>query len=287
MDPTWNEWYNARKNAGLYATVSRQRGRRKLQAQFKRWISFHSDFLDEIRSAFSRAPNSFSAFRPNADGVFGGRSRSGEEFADQHVDVLASVTAVHLNFISNENSDKCQLLNTICSCLFVLRTYALWDNNKIVLATMVTTFLAVVISSTSFAFATTANAPCLMCLTLIRAIQNWRSTNGNLYAVLVKHNIFYYACGLCFSAVNILTLQLFQYGYQAMFQEYAFLSCCKLFLTAPTNTYLPTYTFQFIVLAILATRMHLHLWHTDRHTYDSSALSDVMSALLQHSWYGV
>ncbi|KIK45028.1 hypothetical protein CY34DRAFT_802124 [Suillus luteus UH-Slu-Lm8-n1] len=147
---------------------------------------------------------------------------------------------------------------------------------------MVTTFLAVVVSSISFAFATTATAPwktsvitsitgCyqssaviqlfipfilllglefgLLCLTLIRAIQSWRSNNSHLYAVLVKHNIFYYVCGLFFSTVNVLTLQLFHYGYQAMFQD-----------------------FQFIVLAILATRMHLHLWHTDRRTYGSSAL---------------
>ncbi|KAG1845909.1 hypothetical protein DFJ58DRAFT_504362 [Suillus subalutaceus] len=211
----------------------------------------------------------------------------------RYVPFLLFTGHLYMNFISNENSNKCQLLNNICSCfslisvtcsecIFVIRTYALWNNNKIVLATMVATFLAIVISSISFAFATTATAPwrtsaipgitgCyqssavvqlfipfilllglefgLMCLTLIRAIQNWRSTNGNLYAVLVKHNIFYYACGLFFSTVNILTLQLFQYGYEAMFQD-----------------------FQFIVLAILATRMHLHLWHTNTHTYDSSAL---------------
>jgi hypothetical protein len=44
-------------------------------------------------------------------------------------------------------------------------------------------------------------------------------------------------------------LLLFHYGYQAMFQD-----------------------FQFIVLAILATRMHLHLWHTDRQAHASGAL---------------
>ncbi|KAG2744999.1 hypothetical protein P692DRAFT_201100369 [Suillus brevipes Sb2] len=211
----------------------------------------------------------------------------------RYVPFLLFIGHLYMNFISNENSDKCQLLNNICSCFFVLRTYTLWNNNKIVLATMVTTFLAVVVSSISFAFATTATAPwktsvitsitgCyqssavtqlfipfilllglefgLLCLTLIRAIQSWRSANSHLYTVLVKHNIFYYVCGLFFSAVNVLTLQLFHYGYQAMFQD-----------------------FQFIVLAILATRMHLHLWHTDRRTYGSSALmciplSDISSA---------
>jgi hypothetical protein len=40
-------------------------------------------------------------------------------------------------------------------------------------------------------------SPGLLCLTLIRAIQSWRSANSHLYTVLVKHNIFYYVCGLC------------------------------------------------------------------------------------------
>jgi hypothetical protein len=38
-----------------------------------------------------------------------------------------------------------------------------------------------------------------------------------------------------------------------------FQPCCVLLLTTPS------YSLQFIVLAILATRMHLHLWNTDQH----------------------
>jgi hypothetical protein len=43
------------------------------------------------------------------------------------------------------------------------------------------------------------------------------------------------------------------------------------------------YSFQIIILAILATRMHLHLWHADQTLHDSDAvmlipLSDVSSA---------
>ncbi|KAG2114246.1 uncharacterized protein F5147DRAFT_20074 [Suillus discolor] len=222
----------------------------------------------------------------------------------RYVPFLLLAGHLYMNFIPNENSDKCQLLNNICSCFslisvfcsecfFVLRTYTLWNNNKIVLATMITTFIAVVISSISYAFATTATAPwttsgipgitgCyqsssvvqlfipfllliglefgLLSLTLIRAIQSWRSSNSRIYAVLVKHNIFYYACGLFFSGVNVFTLLLFHYGYQAMFED-----------------------FQFVILTILATRMHLHLWHTDRHAHGSSAfvcipMSDISSA---------
>ncbi|KAG2144510.1 hypothetical protein DEU56DRAFT_206210 [Suillus clintonianus] len=222
----------------------------------------------------------------------------------RYVPFLLFTGHLYMNFIPNENSDKCQLLNNICSgfslisvscseCFFVLRTYVLWNNNKIVLVSIVTAFLAVVISSISFSFATTATAPwttsaipgitgCyqssaviqlfipfillialefgLISLTLIRAIQSWRSTNNRLYVVLVKHNIFYYACGLFFSTVNVIALLLFHYGYESMFQD-----------------------FQFIILAILATRMHLHLWHADRRAHGSSGLvfiplSDISSA---------
>src|SRR6267154_1544268 len=39
-----------------------------------------------------------------------------------------------------------------------------------------------------------------MSLTLTRAIQSWRTASTPLYAVMLKHNIFYCACGLCESA---------------------------------------------------------------------------------------
>ncbi|KAG0703281.1 hypothetical protein DFH29DRAFT_1042951 [Suillus ampliporus] len=155
-------------------------------------------------------------------------------------------------------------------------TYALWSNNRFVLAAMVAGFLAAVVASIITTFAATTTAPfatsaipgitgCLdsvdllipfiflflfelglMSLTLVPAIQSWRMSNGPLYAILVKHNIFYYAC--VFSAANLLTLLLLRYQYHAMFQD-----------------------FQCIILAILATRMHLHLWNVDRHLHASGA----------------
>lgn len=223
----------------------------------------------------------------------------------RYVPFLLLAGHLYTNFLPSENSHKCQLLNKICSffsvisvfcseCFFALRTYALW-NNKTVLVTIIATFIAAIASFIGFGIADSAIDSfsvivpgitgcyqssaafqlfipfifliglefCLMSLTLIRAIQSWRSTNSRMYAVLVKHNIFYYACGLFFSAVNALMLMLFPYpqnGYQAMFKD-----------------------FQFIVLAILATRMHLHLWHTDQLAHGSSALvfiplSDISSA---------
>jgi hypothetical protein len=44
------------------------------------------------------------------------------------------------------------------------------------------------------------NLPGLLSLTLIRVIHSWRATNNCLFVVLLKHNIFYYACGLFESA---------------------------------------------------------------------------------------
>ncbi|OJA09441.1 hypothetical protein AZE42_02614 [Rhizopogon vesiculosus] len=182
---------------------------------------------------------------------------------------------LYLSLIPNENSNKCQLLNNISSCFFILRTYALWNNNKVVLAFTVTIFCASVAASIIVSFSASADAPfntsmipgiagcyqasgstilfvpflllsvvemSLVTLTLVRAIQNWRTTRNPLYTVLLRHNVFYYVCGLFFSVLNVITSLLLQYAYSGMFQD-----------------------LQFIVLAILATRMHLHLWHVDRY----------------------
>ncbi|KAG2075382.1 hypothetical protein BDR04DRAFT_1091564 [Suillus decipiens] len=213
--------------------------------------------------------------------------------------------AVHLymNFVPDETSNKCQFVNNICStfslisivcseCFFILRTYALWDNNKVVLAAMLSTFAAVIVGSIAALFSATATAPfetssitgitgcyqssgsvrlfvpflllfglelMLISLTLTCAIRNWRTTDSRLYVVILKHNVFYYICGLFFSIINVLTSLLFDYAYSGMFQD-----------------------FQFIIHAILATRMHLHLWHADRDrdrdTFDSIPLSQLAAA---------
>ncbi|KAG1808702.1 uncharacterized protein BJ212DRAFT_1484945 [Suillus subaureus] len=162
--------------------------------------------------------------------------------------------------------------------------YALWNNNRIVLGAMLFALFAIFVSSISILLVagvtsdvTTDAIPgiqgCsrgphdirlfllfilmfvfqlgLVCLTITRAIQSWRSANGPLYAMLVKHNIFYYACGLLFSAVNVLLpiLLLDMYSVYSSFQ-----------------------VLQIFILAILATRMHLHLWHAERHVDGSKAI---------------
>ncbi|KAG2130797.1 uncharacterized protein EDB93DRAFT_1263240 [Suillus bovinus] len=129
-------------------------------------------------------------------------------------------------------------------CFFILRT--------ILLAVMLFTFIIFMGASSGIAFATTAPASyatsaipgitgCyesstsfwlfipflllsvfelgLMILTLISAIQNWQENQSHLYAILVNHNVSYYACGLL---TNVFTSLLLQSSYHAMLYEYAY-----------------------------------------------------------------
>ncbi|KAG2127081.1 hypothetical protein BD769DRAFT_1640176 [Suillus cothurnatus] len=218
----------------------------------------------------------------------------------RYVPFFLLATNLYLSFIPNETSDKCRVLDNICSGLgilsvvcsegfFALRTCALWNNNRILLAAMLCTFLMIsqtfVAASIGVAFTTTAPAAyatsaipgitgCyqssasfqlfipfillsafelgLMTLTLICALQNWRTNPGRLHAVLVKHNVFYYTCGFLFSVANIFTSLLLHYSYHAILHD-----------------------FQFVILAILATRMHRHLWQMKRKTYNSDAIMQI------------
>ncbi|KAG1737967.1 hypothetical protein EDB19DRAFT_918193 [Suillus lakei] len=189
---------------------------------------------------------------------------------------------------------KCQTLNNVstcfavisltCSeCFFILRTYALWNNNRIVLVTMTLFLFAVISASIGILFAgnatsnvTTSAIPgipgcsqslqdvplflsflmlfvfqlVLISLTLIRVIQSWRLAKGHMHAVLVKHNIYYYGCGLLLSVANVLLLELLSDSIYGSLLEYL----------------------QIFILAILATRMHLHLWHIDRLVHVSEAV---------------
>ncbi|KAG1794581.1 uncharacterized protein HD556DRAFT_415802 [Suillus plorans] len=178
------------------------------------------------------------------------------------------------------------ILVIVSETFFILRTYVLWNRNRILLATMVcTSFIFIVISfgvtfdsTTTYATSTIPGITgCsrsstsyqsfvpflllsvfqmgLMILTLIRAVQNWRINSSRMYAVLVSHNISYYACGFVLSLTNILISLLLQ--------------------DPPYQIVL--YDFQFIILVILATRMHLHLWEVNRHPHDTTSTLVPMS----------
>ncbi|KAG2130796.1 uncharacterized protein EDB93DRAFT_73643 [Suillus bovinus] len=188
-------------------------------------------------------------------------------------------------FTPNDNADKCRALDHVelgldlvlilfSEWFFILRTYVLWDNHIILLAAMLSIFLSLLGASSGIAIATTDTASyatsvipgitgCyqtsttywlfipflllsvlqlgLMALTLIRAMQDWRRNSNCPYDVLVKHNISYYACGLLFSVTNVFILLLLYSSYHVIL-----------------------YDFQFMILAILATCMHLHLWQVNQ-----------------------
>ncbi|KAG1860420.1 hypothetical protein C8R48DRAFT_774396 [Suillus tomentosus] len=199
-----------------------------------------------------------------------------------------------LNLTPSENTNKCRILINIYSFVsqisltfsesfFALRTYALWNNNRIVLLGLLSTAFVMVVTSVGIRFTIIATSNItastipgiqgcswspssvlylmlfiflfvfqlgLVFLTLIHVIQSWRSSKGHLYIVLVKHNIFYYACGLLFSAINVIMPVLF-----------------------PNSAYyIVLEDLQVCILRILATRMHLHLWHLDQHMHSSDAL---------------
>ncbi|KAG2359704.1 hypothetical protein BDR07DRAFT_1462402 [Suillus spraguei] len=207
----------------------------------------------------------------------------------RYVPFILLTAVLYMGLSSNENTDKCRLLSNICSglvliscvsseSLFILRTCALWNNNRILLVAMLITFLTFIGVSASVTFSTTAASATyatspvpgitgcywssgsvqlfipylltsafelgLMILTLIRAIQSWKTNPSHLYIALVKHNIFYYMCGFLLSVANILASLLLDYSYNDILQ-----------------------VLQFIILAVLATRMHLNLWHVNRHAY--------------------
>ncbi|KAG2352896.1 hypothetical protein BDR07DRAFT_1497442 [Suillus spraguei] len=243
----------------------------------------------------------------------------------RYLPLILLTTILYQHFLSHETSGEYRRLNNIVTGtgivhlsmhvlvdgwyfpltgldFFILRTYVLWNNNKILLAAMLSTFFAFSVVAISVTLATDVPSVCtrshfslafhyrltilststvvtsaipgitgsyrtssgimlflpylllsvfelgLMILTLIPAMQSWRMHSGRLQVVLAKHNIFYYMCGFLLSLANVLMSLLLHYSY--------------------TGT---LYAFQFIILAILATRMHLHLWRTSRYTdgYDT------------------
>ncbi|KAG1791971.1 uncharacterized protein BJ212DRAFT_1592989 [Suillus subaureus] len=158
---------------------------------------------------------------------------------------------------TNINTGFC-IVSVICSeCFFIIRTYALWNKNKILLAAVLSAFCMQLARSWASQGATTARlvfGSSYHFSSLPGSNWTWRISPTRLYVVLVKHNIFYYTCGFLFSVTNIFASMHLHYSYHALL-----------------------YDFQFMILAILATRMHLHLWVVNRHAHSSGAPRDVSS----------
>ncbi|KAG1895657.1 uncharacterized protein F5891DRAFT_1193989 [Suillus fuscotomentosus] len=199
------------------------------------------------------------------------------------------------------------LISLICSeCIFVLRTCALWNNNRILRVVVLTTVSAVITISAGLRFTALAlsyvatsvipgitgcylslggvwysmsfvllliSQSGLFSLTLIHVIQSWRTAKGHLYSILVKHNMFYYACGLLLSAMNVLIPLLFSDVRQSRnILQYD----RAIDVTHAQSLFHSFEDLEVCVLAIIATRMHLHLWHDDQHV-NSSGLQTVLS----------
>ncbi|KAG1781116.1 hypothetical protein EV702DRAFT_1275943 [Suillus placidus] len=253
----------------------------------------------------------------------------------RYVPFFLIASDICLTLTPNENPKACRIFIIIYSCFavisltcsecispssrhkrtpdpihpgfFVLRTYVLWSNDRIVLVAMLSTLFATIVSFIGIWFSAIATSQYstssaipgipgitggyrtsgsvklylpfvllfvfqlgLVSLTLIRATQDWRSTRYPLHAALVKHNIFYYACGLLFSALNILV-------------PLAFPNVCKpadtlqygVIIIDVSHTQSAYHSFledlEVFILAILATRMHLYLWHIDNNLRDFDA----------------
>ncbi|KAG2749465.1 hypothetical protein P692DRAFT_201805174 [Suillus brevipes Sb2] len=52
----------------------------------------------------------------------------------RYIPFLILITAMYLLFVPNKTLDRCQVVISINALFFVLRIYALWNNNRIVLA---------------------------------------------------------------------------------------------------------------------------------------------------------
>ncbi|KAG1788952.1 uncharacterized protein HD556DRAFT_1311701 [Suillus plorans] len=168
------------------------------------------------------------------------------------VKVLYIITRYVLFFIVA--ADLYTMLD-IYACLFVLRTCALWNNNRIILTAILSTIFAIGIWLTTIATShvTTSVIPditgChrssgsfsffMQFIVLTRVPTgyaagnwtSWRSAKGPLYAILLKHNIFCYACGLLLSAINVIVPKLLDYSVSYFIPE----GYAQILLRIPTN----------------------------------------------------
>ncbi|KAG2356010.1 hypothetical protein BDR07DRAFT_484774 [Suillus spraguei] len=187
----------------------------------------------------------------------------------RYVPFLLIVSDTCLTLTPNENIEACRVFISIytgfavislaCSeCFFVLRTYVLWSNNRLVLYAMLSILCAVMrnpryprhprllpdLKQCRIVLAVYS----LVCVSTGTGLSHTHTYDPELaddqkrsLYCLVKHNIFYYACGLLFSALNFIVPIIFP--------------------NSPYHAFLED--FEVFILAILATRMHLHLWRID------------------------
>ncbi|KAG1737948.1 hypothetical protein EDB19DRAFT_917738 [Suillus lakei] len=104
----------------------------------------------------------------------------------------------------------------------------------------------------------------LVTLTLVRVVQGWWSAKGHLHAVLVKHNIFYYACGLCELGLLYLSVLV---GDDNCFES-SLSHECPCAVAVFRCTPIPVNMIDSLMFCTpsqhitpISKSMHLHLWH--------------------------
>ncbi|KAG1770954.1 hypothetical protein EDD22DRAFT_10667 [Suillus occidentalis] len=151
------------------------------------------------------------------------------------------------------NSYLGMLIIVSAESIFFVRTYIIWDRSKRILWAFIisimfllTPIVGILVKYNSSTVVTNWIGPgaqgCskteILCLTLYRAIANYRRERGaNVLRVLVQHNIFYFVCGVASSVVLIVVIAMFPASYSDLVSS-----------------------IQITVHAALVTRMHRALW---------------------------
>ncbi|KIK43167.1 hypothetical protein CY34DRAFT_725535 [Suillus luteus UH-Slu-Lm8-n1] len=203
---------------------------------------------------------------------------------------LLLIGHLYMNFIPNENPEKCKTLTTVfsvfgeisggCSeCFFVLRTCALWKHNRFVLVSILTCSLVIVIArvGTSFAAIDIASYE----TSAIPGITGCRNS-ADLFVPFIL--LFIFELGLM-SLTLTRAIQGWRMAngrlYVVLVKNNLLYYLCGLFLSAVNvlaSRYFPYQyhaifqDFQFVFLQILALRMHLHLWQIDQQTQNMDSL---------------
>ncbi|KAG1738228.1 hypothetical protein EDB19DRAFT_2025439 [Suillus lakei] len=193
----------------------------------------------------------------------------------RYVPFLLLAALSYVNLVPDETLDTCQFVTNVhlalgtialvgSECFFILRTYVLWNSNKVVLTVMLSTsavscmqyrsfamrtkYQAMTVGSAVVGFSATATAPFETSSVTGSTGCYQSSDSGKLsvpFLLLVGFELMCYI------------MRVVCYTYRGMFQD-----------------------FQIIIHVILATRMHLHLWHADRNrnadAFDAFALPRVI-----------
>ncbi|KAG2139581.1 uncharacterized protein EDB93DRAFT_1252996 [Suillus bovinus] len=211
----------------------------------------------------------------------------------RYLPFILLATDLYLTFIPNENPGKCRMLDSISSGIgmllvicsewfFILRTYALWNNNKILLVALVSAFSSFLVASIIIAFATTV--PAAHATSAVPGITGCyrSSTNYKLFIPFLLFSVFELGLLILTHTCHTKLADTPKSYVRCPTKPQHILLCMRFSVLdsehlhiAVSPRFLPDYFGRFMILVILATRMHLHLWQTNRHGRGSVAFTDI------------